>query len=188
MRLAAKRGSGRQDITSDSSEIDVTRTSFQSKNVCTKRREGLFGRLVSGVFQAAGEDQMLHHRPPGIGRGGLVVLLEDLVKLCELCRATDCCHGVELHSKNYMMPLYIARREYAAGRRCAHRTSCPLSFDDGAGNVPVSLPGVFTRDQNIYYLPSSKLRSSSASAGWSSSAGGSTSRRIWAISIERFTP
>ena len=93
MRLAAARGSGRQAITSDSSEIDVTRTSFQSKNVWTKRRERLFRGVVMGVFQAAGEQQMLDHRAPGVRRRRLVVLLQNLVDLGKLGGAADGGHG-----------------------------------------------------------------------------------------------
>ena len=58
-----------------------------------QRREGFFGRLVAGFFQTAGEQQMLHHRPVGVHRHRLVVLLENLVQFGELGRAADCGHG-----------------------------------------------------------------------------------------------
>ena len=58
-----------------------------------QRREGLFGRFVTGIFQTTGEQQMLHHRPARVRRHRLVVLLENLMQLAELCRAADCGHG-----------------------------------------------------------------------------------------------
>ena len=48
-----------------------------------QRGKGLFGRLVAGVFQHAGEEQMLQHRALRGRRCGLVVLFQDLVDLAK---------------------------------------------------------------------------------------------------------
>ena len=58
-----------------------------------QRRERLFGRVVMGVFQAAGEQQVLDHRAPGVRRRRLVVLLQNLVDFGELGGAADGGHG-----------------------------------------------------------------------------------------------
>ena len=58
-----------------------------------QRREGLLRRVVTGVFQATGEQQVLDHRAAGVAGRRLVVLLQHLVDLGELGGAADGGHG-----------------------------------------------------------------------------------------------
>ena len=56
-------------------------------------RERLFRGVVAGVFQAAGEQQVLDHRAARVRRRRLVVLLQNLVDFGELGGAADGGHG-----------------------------------------------------------------------------------------------
>ena len=93
MRLAARRGIGQAGH--DLGKFgNGSHPDFVPIEKCVHQGgEGLFGRLVTSVFQTTGEDQMLRDRPARIGRGGLVMFLENFINFSELCRATDCCHG-----------------------------------------------------------------------------------------------